>query len=144
MADADEERKRRKAGGKKARPVRRKGSLSEKTRKARALRRRQKPDGRRRANMIWAIAHPLRRRILRVIADNGEPLTPTQIATALGLPVGTVTYHSNVLRGFGAVEPVGKKSAGGTVERLYDSTIEDDPPIETLLEETREVDDEDA
>jgi len=30
--------------------------------------------------------------------------------------------------------------ARGAVEHLYESTIEDDPPIETLLAETKEFD----
>ncbi|HKB50394.1 MAG TPA: helix-turn-helix domain-containing protein [Solirubrobacterales bacterium] len=129
MADAGEERK--------------KGKPSKKARKARASRRRKKPDGRRRANLICAIAHPLRRRILRLIADGGESCSPAQIARELGLPIGTVAYHAKVLWRFGAVEPAGEQQVRGAVEHFYDTTIEDDPPIETLLEETREVDDED-
>ena len=137
MADAGEERKRDSPGPKK------KGKLSEKARKARADgRRRKRPNGRRRVHLIIAIAHPLRRRILRVLNDWGEPCSPVQIARELDLPVSTVAYHAKVLWRFGAVEPAGEKQVRGAVEHFYDSTIEDDPPIETLLEETREVDDE--
>src|SRR4029077_15003039 len=134
MADAGEEGKKGKHGLKK-------GKLSEKARKARASRRRKKSNGRRRDHLIMAIAHPLRRRILRVLADWGEPCSPAQIAREIGEPLGTVAYHAKVLWRFGAVEPAGEQHVGGTVEHFYDSTIEDDPPIETLLEETREVDD---
>ena len=134
MADSDEERKRGKAG-------QRKGKPSKKARKARASRRLRKPNGRRRANLISAIAHPLRRRILRVIADGGESCSPAQIAEELALPTGTVAYHARVLWRFGAVEPAGQQQVRGAVEHFYDTTIEDDPPIEALLEETREVDD---
>jgi DNA-binding transcriptional ArsR family regulator len=136
MADAGKGRKKRKPG-------KRKGAISEKARKARASRRREKPDGRRRVHLIVAIAHPLRRRILRLIADWGEPVSPAQVARELGLPVGMVAYHANVLRRLGAVEPAGEQQVRGAVEHFYDSTIEDDPPIETLLDETRDVDEED-
>lgn len=103
---------------------------------------REKPDGRQRAELICAIAHPLRRRILRLLHHRGKPAGPAQIAKGLGLPVGTVGYYMRVLQRYGAVEPVGKRQARGAIEHLYDSTIEDDPPIESLLEETREVDEE--
>jgi len=137
MADAGEERK-------KGKPRQKKGKLDKKAREARAARRRQKqPNGRRRVNLIVAIAHPLRRRILRMIHEWGEPASPAQVAGALGRPIGTVAYHANVLRRLGAVEPTGEKQVRSAVEHVYDSTIEEDPPIETLLEETKEVDDED-
>jgi DNA-binding transcriptional ArsR family regulator len=135
VADAGEEEK-GKPGLRKSRP-------SEKARRARAARRRKKPDGRRRVNLLVAIAHPLRRRILRVLHDWGEPCTPAQIAEELGLPVDTVAYHAKVLWRLDAVEPAGEQQARSAVDPFYDTTIEDDPPIETLLEETREVDDED-
>lgn len=135
MADKGDGRKKGRAGKKK-------GRLSQKARKAKAERR-KKSNGRRRAHMICVIAHPLRRRILRVIADGGESCSPAQIAEVLGLPVDTVGYHIKILWRFGAVEPVGEQQVRDATEHVYDSTIEDDPPIETLLDETREVDEED-
>jgi DNA-binding transcriptional ArsR family regulator len=134
MAGEDEEQRKEKPRTGKGRP-------DEKARKARASRRRKKPNGRRRVNLIVAIAHPLRRRILRVLHDWGEPASPAQIARQLDLPVGTVAYHAKVLWRLSAVEPAGEQHVRGSVEHFYDSTIDDDPPIETLLEETREVDD---
>jgi DNA-binding transcriptional ArsR family regulator len=136
MADAGEEGKR----GKRSRKM---GSPGKKARKAKAGRRRRRSSGRRRVHLIVAIANPLRRRILRVIHDWGEPVSPIQIARELCLPIGTVAYHANVLRRLGAVEPAGEQQVRGAVEHLHDSTIEDDPTIEALPEETREGDDED-
>jgi predicted transcriptional regulator len=97
--------------------------------------------GHERANMIWAIAQPLRRRILRSIRDREGPSSPVQVAKQLDLPVSMVAYHFSVLCRFGAIELTGEQPARGAVEHFYESTIADDPPIETLLEETREVDD---
>jgi len=133
------------AGGKRKKDKRdlKKGKPGKKARQARA-RRRKEPSSKQRANLIWAIAHPLRRRILRAIADGGESLSPAQVARELGLPIGTVAYHARILWRFGAVEPAGEQQVRGAVEHFYDTTIEDDPPIETLLEETREVDEEDT
>lgn len=114
--------------------------LTAKARKARAARRRKRPNSRRRVSLIAAIANPVRRRILRAISDYGEPCSPAQIARQLGLPVGTVAYHARVLWHLGAVEPVAAKHLRDATEPFYDSTIENDPPIEALLDETREVD----
>jgi DNA-binding transcriptional ArsR family regulator len=135
MADAGGDSKKVKAG-------RKKGKLGKKVRKAKAVRQQKKPDGRRRASLIVAISHPLRRQILRMIHDRGEVVSPAKIARELHLPIGTVSYHARVLWRLGAVEPAGEQQVRGAVEHFYDSTIEHDPPIETLLEETREVDDE--
>lgn len=99
------------------------------------------PDGRHRANLISAIAHPLRRRILRILGDRREQSSPTKIAKELHLHVGMVGYHVKVLQKLGAVEPTDEQMVRGAVEHFYETTIDDDPPIETLLEETREVDD---
>ena len=43
---------------------------------------------------------------------------------------------------FEALEPTGEQQVRGAIEHFYASTVEDDPPIETLLEETREADEE--
>jgi len=100
------------------------------------------PNGRHRANLIDAIAHPLRRRILRLLGDRREQSSPTKMAKEFHLHVGTVGYHVRVLEGLGAVELTDERMVRGAVEHFYETTIDDDPPIETLLEETREVDDE--
>jgi DNA-binding transcriptional ArsR family regulator len=102
----------------------------------------ENPDGRRRANLINAISHPLRRRILRFLADRGEQSSPTKIGKEFHLHVGMIGYHVRVLQELGAVELSDEAMVRGAVEHFYETTIDDDPPIETLLEETREVDDE--
>jgi len=102
----------------------------------------KKIDSRQRANLIWAIAQPVRRRVLRAILDSDGPRSPIQISRQLDLPANMVAYHASVLRNFDALELTGEQPARGAIEHFYDSTIKDDPPIETLLEETREVDEE--
>ncbi len=103
---------------------------------------RKKPNGRHRANLIDAIAHPLRRRILRLLADCSEQSSPAKIAKEFHLHVGMISYHVRVLQKLGAVELTDEGMVRGAVEHFYETTIIDDPPIETLLEETREIDDE--
>lgn len=120
------------------------GRQRKRARKKRKSRRGKKPDGKRRADLISAIDHPLRRRILRLLDDRDEPLSPVQIAAALGVSLSTTAYHVRILAKLRAVVRAGRKQVRGALQRFYRSTIEDDPPVEALLEETREVDDDDS
>jgi DNA-binding transcriptional ArsR family regulator len=90
--------------------------------------------------MILAISHPLRRRMLRVLVDAGEPLSLDRLTQAFELPIGTARYHANVLCGFGAAEPTLPDTDDDRGEYRYDATIDGDPEVEALLEETREAD----
>jgi DNA-binding transcriptional ArsR family regulator len=90
--------------------------------------------------MILAISHPLRRRMLRVLADSDEPISLDQLTRDFDLPIGTARYHANVLCGFGAAEPTRPDPGDDRDEYLYDATIEGNPEVEALLEETREAD----
>ena len=98
----------------------------------------------RRAKLISAIGHPVRRRILRVLGDSDEPRSPMQISREFGVSVSPVAYHVAILRKFDAIELAEEQMARGAVEHFYVSKIEKDPPIETLLEETRLADDSNA
>jgi DNA-binding transcriptional ArsR family regulator len=92
--------------------------------------------------MILAISHPLRRRMLRVLVDADEPVSLDRLTREFELPIGTARYHANVLCGFGAAEPTRPDTDTGKDrgDYLYDATIEGDPEVEALLEETREAD----
>lgn len=136
MTDAGKGRQRGGAGGGKRKTTKRVTKPSK-------ARRRRVERGRRRANLIWAIAHRLRRQILRAIADSGEACSPTWLADALDLPLSTAAYHVTILRRFEAVELADEQMARGAIEHFYLSTIKNDPPIEALLAETREADRED-
>jgi DNA-binding transcriptional ArsR family regulator len=92
---------------------------------------------------VKAIAHPLRRQILRLLRERGKPLSPIAIALVLEGPLGGVAYHVHVLRVLGLVEPVNEERVRNAVEQFYEATLEGDPPIETLLDELREEDEED-
>jgi DNA-binding transcriptional ArsR family regulator len=133
MADAGGER----AG--RGKPRKKADRRSRRTSRAR----RRIEEARRRAALISAIAHPLRRRILRLLAGGAER-SPAEAAEEFELGVGGLSYHFNVLRRLGAVKPVREQMVRGAVEHFYASAIEDDAPIETLLEETRAADEEAA
>jgi DNA-binding transcriptional ArsR family regulator len=137
MAEAEEGQDKERRTGQEGEPHRR-------GRKPEDYWRRKRSIGQRRAMLIKAIGHPLRRRILRQMADADRPLSPVQLSKALGMPLGMVVYHATVLRLCGAVKPAGERQVRGAIEHFYETTIEDDPPIEALLEETREADEGDG
>lgn len=86
------------------RRTRRKGRPGKRTRKAEQPLPRRKPVRRRsRAILVKAMAHPVRRLMLREI-NGSAPLSPAQLAKILDLPLAVATYHAAVLQKCGAVE----------------------------------------
>jgi DNA-binding transcriptional ArsR family regulator len=102
--------------------------------------RRDEDEGRRRADLISAIDHPSRRRMLRTLLDGGERLSSVELARELSLSLGDASYHVRVLHCLRAVKPAGKRRVRGAIQRFYRATVENDPPIEALLDETRAFD----
>ncbi|HEY8810578.1 MAG TPA: helix-turn-helix domain-containing protein [Solirubrobacterales bacterium] len=87
------------------RRVRKKGRPGKRARKAEQPRPRRRPARRRsRAILVKAMAHPVRRLMLREINAGNAPLSPAQLAKTFDLPLGVVTYHATVLQRCGAVE----------------------------------------
>jgi DNA-binding transcriptional ArsR family regulator len=74
-------------------------------------------------DLLMALRHPLRRRILRELAD-GESRSPRELAAALRQPLGNVSYHVRVLAERSAVALVATRPSRGSVEHFYRSTVE--------------------
>jgi DNA-binding transcriptional ArsR family regulator len=100
----------------------------------------KRDNGRRRAELISALNHSSRRRILRLLLDRGRRFSSVEMAKELAMPLGETSYHARILRDLHAVKRAGTRQVRGAIQRFYAVAIEDDPPIETLLEETRETD----
>ncbi len=69
-------------------------------------------------DLLRALCHPLRRRILRHLAD-GETVSPRELSADLRQPLGNV----RVLAECGAVKLVKARPAHGSVEHFYRSTV---------------------
>ncbi|HSS04966.1 MAG TPA: helix-turn-helix domain-containing protein [Solirubrobacterales bacterium] len=95
------------------------------------------PDGDRQANLICALNHRLRRRLLRLLQASGGPCSPARLAETLDESLSNVSYHIKVLVGFEAVKRAGEEQVRGTIEHFYLPTVGDNAPIQALLEETR-------
>jgi DNA-binding transcriptional ArsR family regulator len=70
------------------------------------------------ANLLKALAHPLRLQILEVITDRGEA-SPLEVARTLGQPLGTVSHHTRVLRDLRCIELSRTEPRRGAVEHYY-------------------------
>lgn len=74
-------------------------------------------------NLLMALRHPLRRRILRLMGER-DVISPLELATELDKPLSNISYHVRVLLDCAAVTLVKTKPKRGSVQHFYCSTIE--------------------
>jgi DNA-binding transcriptional ArsR family regulator len=67
--------------------------------------------------LVRALAHPVRAEALTTL--NARTASPNEIANELDLPVGTVSYHVNVLQKLDCVELVRTAQRRGATEHYY-------------------------
>lgn len=82
-------------------------------------------DESRTTDLLLALSHPLRREILRLLADD-QPRSPSDLAASLDQPLPTISYHVRVLASRGAVRLVRTGSSRGSKQHFYLPTIEAD------------------
>lgn len=73
-------------------------------------------------DLLVALRHPLRRTILREMAD-GEATSPRELAATLRRPLGNVSYHVRVLAERGALTLVATRPSHGSVQHFYRSAV---------------------
>jgi DNA-binding transcriptional ArsR family regulator len=71
-------------------------------------------------NLVKALSHPLRQRILHVL--NTKVSSPKEIAAELDEKVGDVGYHVRILADLGAIELVRTEQRRGAVKHFYRAT----------------------
>ncbi len=87
-------------------------------------------------DLFIALAHPLRRRILReALADDSE-ISPRDLASNLDQPLSRLSYHVRVLSGCGVLELVRTKRVRGSTQHFYRSVL--DAPWAKLALEAHE------
>ncbi len=70
-------------------------------------------------DLFVALAHPMRRRILRkMIEDDGE-ISPRDLALALKEPLSKLSYHVRILAYCGAIELVRTDQVRGSMQHFY-------------------------
>ncbi|HYJ21476.1 MAG TPA: helix-turn-helix domain-containing protein [Solirubrobacterales bacterium] len=74
-------------------------------------------------NLLVALRHPVRRDILRVMA-NEKAISPREIAGTLNQPLSNVSYHVRVLAECAAISLVKTKPVRGSMQHFYCTSIE--------------------
>jgi len=74
-------------------------------------------------DLLVALRHPLRRRILREMAGE-EAISPRQLSAALRQPLSNVSYHVRVLADCSAVTLVDTLPVRGSMQHFYRPAIE--------------------
>jgi DNA-binding transcriptional ArsR family regulator len=80
-------------------------------------------DESRTTDLLLALSHPLRRRILRMLADECAR-SPSDLAEELGVPLPDISYHVRVLAGRGAVRLARTAPSRGSEQHFYLPSIE--------------------
>ena len=72
--------------------------------------------------LLQALRHPLRRTLLRLCLEEGESLSPKELALVTRQPLSNVAYHARTLKELGALEVVHEETRRGSVEHFYEPT----------------------
>lgn len=93
--------------------------------------------------LIAALNHPLRRRILRAYLDGRfQTASATLLAAEMEMPLGNVAYHVKTLSRLGVLELVRREKVRGAEERFYVIGLDDRADcVRGILEACRETDD---
>ena len=73
-------------------------------------------------DLLLALRHPLRRRILQLLGGN-DARSPRELAEILDQPLSNLSYHVRVLADCGAVQLVRTKQVRGSTQHFYRSSI---------------------
>jgi DNA-binding transcriptional ArsR family regulator len=80
--------------------------------------------GRSTQNLLVALGHPTRRRILREM-NGGPPASPRELAEQMEDSLSNVSYHFRVLADAGALKLVSTRPVRGSTQHFYGITLED-------------------
>jgi DNA-binding transcriptional ArsR family regulator len=82
-------------------------------------------------DLLTALNHPMRRRILRRMAGEAA-ISPREISEALDRPLSNVSYHVRVLAECNTVVLVGTRPVRGSMQHFYRSSLDAPWAIEVL------------
>jgi DNA-binding transcriptional ArsR family regulator len=80
-------------------------------------------DHRKEESLLTALGHPLRREILRAMAD-GKTVSPRELSESLRRPLSNVSYHVRVLVQSGALRLVRTRPTRGSIQHFYRSAVQ--------------------
>jgi DNA-binding transcriptional ArsR family regulator len=72
--------------------------------------------------LLKALGHPLRKWLLRLCVEEGEGLSPKELALVMRQSLSTISYHARKLKELGALELVHEEPVRGAVAHFYEPT----------------------
>jgi DNA-binding transcriptional ArsR family regulator len=70
-------------------------------------------------DLFVALAHPLRRRILRQMINDETEISPRELALSLGEHLSKLSYHVKILAWCDAIELVRTEQVRGAMQHFY-------------------------
>jgi predicted ArsR family transcriptional regulator len=87
--------------------------------------------------ILRAYGHETRQKIIAAL-DSGAPLSPSELAKAIGVALGSVAYHVTVLEKATVIELTTTKPVRGAVEHFYRlSASGQTPPVVATADQSR-------
>jgi len=74
-------------------------------------------------DLLVALRHPVRRQILREMAD-GQAVSPRELSERLDLPLSNVSYHVRVLADCATVSLIHTQPVRGSMQHFYRSALD--------------------
>jgi DNA-binding transcriptional ArsR family regulator len=90
-----------------------------------------------RDDLFVAMAHPLRRRILRTMQGGRGDVSPRELSDRLEQPLSRLSYHVKVLERCGALKLVDTQPVRGSTQHFYRSVVDADWALLALKAEGR-------
>jgi DNA-binding transcriptional ArsR family regulator len=96
------------------------------------------------APLLHALNHSIRRRILRLLDEQGDGgrLSPVEAANSLEMTLTTVAYHFRVLVATDAIEEIDRRQVRGTIQHFFQlgETLREADWVRGVLADTARTD----
>lgn len=90
--------------------------------------------------VIYALNHPVRRQILRLLHQPGKEASPSDMHKSIGVGLSVLSFHAQVLGELGVTHGTRTQQVRGAIEHFYASDVAGNELVEAILLQT-EVDD---
>lgn len=90
--------------------------------------------------LIYALNHPVRRKILRLLNEQGGEASPSDMRESISIGLSALSFHAQVLNELGVIRGTRTQQVRGAIEHFYASNVAGNGLAETILLET-EIDD---
>lgn len=86
--------------------------------------------------LIYALNHPVRRQILRLLGKPGEEASPSDMRESISVGLSALSFHAQVLNELGVTRGTRTQQVRGAVEHFYASNVSGNELVEAILLET--------